>query len=125
MKRGVLIVGVILGLALAVVVSLRLEAPGLAVLVGLICGLVAGLPVSLALWSALARERAARQRLEEQRWGQERPAVSPPVIILNAGRGAEALAPQAPLLTERAARSFVIVGEEEESTSQARTAGQR
>lgn len=113
MKRGLLIVAAAFGVALALVVGLRLETAGLGVLAGVACGVLAGLPVHLALLWALAREREARQRLEERRWEAERPAApAPPVFILNGGRLADP-PPQLPLLGAPSARNFVIVGEEE------------
>ena len=117
MKRGLVIAAAVFGAALALVVGLRLEPAGLSVLAGVVCGVLAGLPVSLGLLWVLAREREARerearQRLEERRWAAERPAVAPPVFILNNGREADRPLPY-PLLGEQAARNFVIVGEEE------------
>ena len=123
MKRGFLVAGIVFGVALAVIVGLRLDQAGLAVLVGVVCGIVAGLPISLVLLYSLSREREARQRQEERRWPEERPAVAPPVFILNAGRGAEPQ-PHFPLLAENRPRDFVIVGEaEDERTEGARTTG--
>jgi len=117
MKRGIVIGAVSFGLVLALIVGFRLEAAGLSVLVGVVCGVLATLPVSLVLLWALAREREARQRLEERRREAERPAAaSPPVFILNSGRGTEML-PRAnmPNVSLGGPRDFVIVGEEEQN----------
>jgi len=122
MKRGLLLATLAFGGVLALIVGFRLETAGLSVLVGVICGVLASLPVSLVLLWALARERDARQRLEEHRWEAQRPApAAPPVLILNAGRESERL-PQPPLLDMPAARNFVIVGEEEEQADPRRGA---
>jgi hypothetical protein len=63
------------------------------------------------LWM-LSREREARRQAEERGWREERATAAPPVVILNAGRGAELL-PSRPLLGEAPAREFTIIGEEE------------
>jgi hypothetical protein len=114
MKRGIVIAALAFGVVLALVVGLRLEPAGLGVLLGVGCGVLASVPVSLVLLWALAREREARQRLEERRWEAERPAapVAPPVFILNSSRQADPV-PQLPLLGAATPRNFVIVGEEE------------
>ena len=115
MKRGVLAAAAAFGIGLALIIGLRLETAGLAVLAGVACGILATLPLSLALWWALAREREARQRLEERRWESPPQAVSPPVLILHSGRGTEMLpGGNAPAISTP--REFVIVGEEEHQT---------
>jgi hypothetical protein len=113
MKRGIVVAAAAFGAGLALLVGLRLEQAGLAVLVGVVCGVLAGLPMTLVLWWTLAREREARLRLEERRWESERPAAAaPPVFILNSGRGPEML-PSGNAPAYSAPRDFVIVGEEE------------
>jgi hypothetical protein len=120
MKRGIVVAALAFGVVLALVVGLRLETAGLGVLLGVVCGVLASLPVSLVLLWALAREREARQRLEERHWQAERPAaVSPPVFILNSGHQADP-APQFPLVGAPTPRNFVIVGEEEHDPSAGR-----
>jgi hypothetical protein len=118
MKRGIVVAALAFGVVLALVVGLRLETAGLGVLLGVVCGVLASLPVSLVLLWALAREREARQRLEERHWQAERPAaVSPPVFILNSGRGPEMLSGgNMPNVSVGGPRDFVIVGEEEHLT---------
>lgn len=114
MRRGFLVAAAAFGLALAVIVGLRLEQASLAVLVGVACGILAGLPVSAALLYIFWRERQARREEDERHWRHlpQRTAVAPPVIVLNAGRGADLLSPP-PLLSQPAERQFTIVGEEE------------
>ncbi len=117
MKPWPFILG-ILFITLAIVVGLRLDKAGLAVAVGVVCGILAGLPVSGVLFLMLQRERQDRQRLEEQqRWRQERQPMTPPVIVLNAGRAEEMLPGGMALPMGRPMRDperqFVIVGEEE------------
>ena len=122
MKRGLLLATLAFGGVLALIVGFRLETAGLSVLVGVICGVLASLPVSLVLLWALARERDARQRLEEHRWEAQRPApAAPPVLILNAGRGPEMLPGLNALPTSVSGpRDFIIVGEDEQNADSGR-----
>jgi hypothetical protein len=119
MKPWVLIVAVVL-VAAIVLIGVRLDKAGLAVAVGVGCGILAGLPVNAVLLYMLQRERQERQRLEERRrWNDERPAMTPPMIVFTnpqgamypgAVNGAGMLPPQS-----SQPRDFVIVGEEETS----------
>jgi hypothetical protein len=114
MRRGAVLTALGFGVALAVIVGLRLEEAGLAVLVGVLCGIGASLPVSGVLLTMLWRERRERRLLEERQWrGENRTAAAPPVVILNAGRGAELLPPPPHSLGATGGRSFTIIGEEE------------
>jgi hypothetical protein len=65
------------------------------------------------LWM-LSREREARRQAEERGWREERATAAPPVVILNAGRGAELLPGGLAVGLGSRPRDFVIVGEEEE-----------
>lgn len=117
MRRAFWMAVVVLSLALAVIVGLRLERAGLAVVVGVVCGIAAGLPVSGVLFYLFWRERQERLQEEERHWrerqrGAMQAPAAPPVVILNAGRRAEQLPPSR-LLGEPAERAFTIVGEEE------------
>jgi len=111
MRRWLLVVAVSFGVVLALIVGLRLEEPGLAVTVGVICGIAAAVPASGALLYLFLRERQARLEAERRQRGMAWPGT-PPVVILNSGQKAEML-PGRPLLTQQAAREFTIVGEEE------------
>mgnify|MGYP000001287942 CR=1 FL=1 len=120
MKRGLGLLLAAFGVTLAVVVGVRLEAAGLAVVVGILCGIVAALPVNGALLYMLWRERRERERLEERlRLAQERPPATAPVVILNAGRAVDMLPGGGEMLGayglagRQGAREFTIVGEEE------------
>lgn len=112
MRRGFWVAAVAFGVTLALLVGLRLEERSLAVVVGVVCGILAALPVTGVVLSLWWRERQERLQAEERpQVPLERPAA-PPVIILNAGRGAERLAGGFSL-GEACRRDFVIVGEED------------
>jgi hypothetical protein len=114
MRRGVVLTALGFGVTLAVIVGVRLEEAGLAVLVGVLCGIGASVPVCGVLMYILWRERRERRVLEERRWGGEsRGVATPPVVILNAGRGTEMLPSPPQLLCATGERRFTIVGEEE------------
>jgi hypothetical protein len=117
MKQGFLIAAAVFGLALAIILGLRLEQASLAVVVGIVCGIVAGLPMSGALFYLFWRERRERLQQEERQWRRSEQAApaAPPVIVLNAGggRGADMLPPGRLSLGQAQPREFVIVGEEE------------
>jgi hypothetical protein len=116
MRRTILVLAAAFGIALAVVLGIRLETASLSVVVGVVLGIVAGLPVSGALLYLMWRERQERLRLEEEQWRrQERTTpASPPVIVLNAGQGSSRLpGPGGFALGHSQDRDFVIVGEED------------
>ena len=81
LKRIGLITGLAFGVALAVVIGVRLPASALAVVVGLGCGVGAGLPTSLMVLAVVkGRQRdGERERLERRGtyWGQ------PPVVVVS------------------------------------------
>lgn len=115
MKPGLFWLLLGLGVALALVVGLRLSGDGLAVVAGVVCGVLAGLPVDGLLLYLYLRERGLRREAEERLWREER--AVPPVVIVSNGRGVEMLPGglgygRVPL-GERAGREFTIVGEEE------------
>ncbi|MGC8873453.1 MAG: hypothetical protein ACP5SI_03270 [Chloroflexia bacterium] len=112
MKRLVALAAVGFGVALGLIVGLRLEQAGLAVLVGVASGIVAALPGTLLVLYLWWKERTQRLR-EAQRpaWESRYPAY-PPVVILQAGREIEPLLSRLPQ-GNSAPREFVIVGEEE------------
>ncbi|MBN1485190.1 MAG: hypothetical protein JXA37_10745 [Chloroflexia bacterium] len=113
--KALLIAAVAFGLALALIVGLRLEEGSLAVLIGVLCGIAAGLPVSGALLYLLWRERQQARRVEEHNWQQHNvptATTAPPVVILNSGQRPDLL-PRGYALGPSQPRDFVIVGEEE------------
>jgi hypothetical protein len=80
--RCFLIVGLVFGIALAVVVGNRMSAEAMAVVVGVVCGVAAGIPTSALL--LLAMGRRDRRRYE----GDDRAARfsgSPPVVVIQGG----------------------------------------
>jgi len=118
MKRTVAIVGVVFGVALAVLIGTRMSADALGMLVGVACGVIASLPTSLVLvWALLRRTQGGRVE------AQGRYGVAghnyPPVVVVNPGPsyglpgygpplgGAHSLPPAGGM------RSFKVVGDEE------------
>lgn len=112
MKRVVGLVAIGFGITLALIVGLRLERAGLAVLVGFASGLLGALPGTALLLYLWWKERTERTRQAERSVWDARPAY-PPVVILEAGRNVvEPLLPRLPQ-GGLGPREFVIVGEEE------------
>jgi hypothetical protein len=103
------------GVALAVVIGVRLDQAALAVVVGVVCGVLAGIPTSVLIVSLL-RRRDARSEERELRVERQRMAQSPPVVVV--------ASPAAPQLPQPAAwsggyaaplpaqRQFAVIGEE-------------
>jgi hypothetical protein len=94
------------GVALAVVVGVRLDQAALAVVVGVVCGVGASIPTSLLIVSLMRRQ--------DQKTRGERPRAtpSPPVVVF-----APPNAPQLPQHTRwpepaSAQRQFTVIGEE-------------
>ena len=116
MKRAVILVGAVFGVALAVMIGSRMSADAMGVVVGVVCGVVASVPTSLVLIWALVR-RAQGPGVEvvsRQGIGHN----YPPVVVVNPGPGYGASGygpPMAPhsLPAPRGPRSFKVVGDEE------------
>jgi len=84
MKRGVIIVGAVFAVALAVVIGNRMSADAMAVVVGVVCGVLACVPTSLLLIWVLGR------RGQETATDGDRSGLSshyPPVVVVNPGPG--------------------------------------
>jgi hypothetical protein len=122
MKRGVLIIGTVFAVALAVAVGSRMSADAMSVVVGVACGVLASIPTSLLLLWVLARRGQAVERAGQAGMGN----YFPPVVVVNPGPGygmpaygssphalpAGGYAPAAPPLPA-GQRSFKVVGDEE------------
>jgi hypothetical protein len=122
MKRGVLIIGAVFAVALAVAVGSRMSADAMSVVVGVVCGVLASIPTSLLLMWMLARRGPAADRAGQAGMGN----YFPPVVVVNPGPGygapayghslnalaAGGYAPAAPPMPG-GQRSFKVVGDEE------------
>jgi hypothetical protein len=120
MKRTVVIVGAVFGVALAVLIGTRMSTDALGMLVGVVCGVLASLPTSLVLVWALLRRTRGSSGMEAQggRYGVAGHNY-PPVVVVNPGPsyglpgygpplgGAHSLPPAG------STRSFKVVGDEE------------
>ena len=114
--RFVALVGVVFAITAGVVVTQRLSADALALLLGLACGVGALLPTLVLGWAVWQRQ----ERQWERRTASVNPA-QPPVIVVTAapalpgGSGAERAAgsPEHAPWAVRQPRQFAIVGEEE------------
>ncbi len=114
MRRVVGLAAIGFGVTLALIVGLRLERAGLAVLVGFASGLLGALPGTALLLYLWWKERTERSRERERPALDVRPTY-PPVVILEAGRNVvEPLLPRLPQ-GGLGPREFVIVGEEEQA----------
>jgi len=120
MKRTVVIVGAVFGVALAVLIGTRMSTDALGMLVGVVCGVLASLPTSLVLVWALLRRTRGSSGMEAQggRYGVAGHNY-PPVVVVNPEPsyglpgygpplgGAHSLPPAG------STRSFKVVGDEE------------
>jgi hypothetical protein len=104
------------GVALAVVIGVRLDRAALAVVVGVVCGAAASIPTSMLIVSLL-RWRDARGEKRKAR-GKEQETVQSPSVVVVAPPAAPQLRQSAlwseeyalPLPTQR---QFSVIGEEE------------
>jgi hypothetical protein len=102
------------GVALAVVIGLRLNQAALAVVVGVICGVAAGIPTSLLIvWLLRWRDTQEEKRREK---GTRQGVPQPPVVVI-----APSAVPQLPAQATwpgdyvaplPAQRQFSVIGEE-------------
>ena len=107
------ILGVVaFGVALAVIVGIRLEQAALAVIIGVICGVSASIPTSLLIVAILRRRDAQETRRHTQ---HSAPAPQPPQIVvvtppqMRAGNNW----PEEYSLPVPGQRQFAIIGDEE------------
>ena len=120
MRRGVLLIGAVFAVALAVAVGSRMSADAMSVVIGVACGVLASIPTSLVLLWVLARRGPAAER--QAGMGN----YFPPVVVVNPGPGygapAYGASPHAlpaggylaaSLALPAGPRSFKVVGDEE------------
>jgi len=102
------------GVALALVIGMRLDRAALAAITGVTCGVGASIPTGLLVVYLLRRRDAANERQAAR--GYERERASPPVVVVTAPA-----APQLPQGTAwpggygapvPAQREFAVIGEE-------------
>jgi hypothetical protein len=129
MRRGVVIIGVVFAVALAVAVGSRMSADAMSVVVGVACGVLASIPTSLVLLWALARRGPGADRAGQAGMGN----YFPPVVVVNPGPGYGVPAygssphalpaggyPAASPALAAGPRSFKVVGDEETMLSELR-----
>jgi hypothetical protein len=116
MKRGVILVGAVFGVALAVMIGSRMSADAMGVVVGVMCGVVASVPTSLVLIWALVRrtQGPGAEVMSRQGMGHN----YPPVVVVNPGPGYGASGYGSPMASHSlpapgGPRSFKVVGDEE------------
>lgn len=114
--RGLAFVGLVLGIALAVIVGNRMSAEAMAVVVGVVCGVAAGIPTSALM--LVVMNRRERHRDEAAR-GQTGFSGNPPVVVIQGG-APQALPPgqqmaywPSALPPAHAQRQFELVGDED------------
>lgn len=115
MRRALGLMALGFGVVLALIVGLRLERAGLAVLVGFASGFLGALPGGLLVLYLWWKERAERMREAARPAAEPHYPAYPAVLILQAGRGVEPLLPRLPQ-GGFGPREFVIVGEEEQAS---------
>ncbi len=99
------------GVALAVVIGVRLEQAALAVLVGVVCGVGASIPTSLLIVTIMRRQD---QRVHEQRRRntyQTQPQS--PVVVVTPSNAPQLPQPMNWSAPAPAQRQFTVIGEEE------------
>jgi anti-sigma factor RsiW len=89
LRRLLLVVGVVFGIALVAMVGNRVGAEAMAVVVGVICGVAAGIPTSALLLLATDRRDWQRRGREAQ---APRYGAGPPVVVIQGG-ASQALPP--------------------------------
>ncbi len=84
MKNGLILIGIIFAIALAVVVGSRLSNEAMAVVVGAVCGISASIPVSIGLVIASSNHWGRNDSPREvgYDYASQRFMPQPPVIIM-------------------------------------------
>ena len=86
MKNGLILIGIVFAVALAVVVGNRLSDEAMAVVVGAVCGISASIPMSLGLAVAASRNwgqsTTSAPREIEYDYSSQRFTPQPPVYIV-------------------------------------------
>jgi hypothetical protein len=114
LRRNLLWGAIAFGVALALVIGIRLDQAALAVVAGVTCGVGASIPTGLLVVFLLRRRDAAGERQGARRYGRE--MASPPVVVVTSPT-----VPQLPQGTawpgaygapQPAQREFAVIGEE-------------
>ena len=87
--QALLVVGLVFGIALAILVGKKMSAEAMAVVVGVVCGVAAAIPTAILL--LVVSTRRDRQRQDEVEPRHRQPA-SPPVVVIQ-GSAPQALPP--------------------------------
>ncbi len=99
------------GMALAVVIGVRLEQAALAALVGVVCGVGASIPTSLLIVTIMRRQD---QRLrEQQRRNTYQAQAQPPVVVVTPSNTPQLSQPMTWPMPAPAQRQFTVIGEDE------------
>jgi hypothetical protein len=117
MGRGILILGSIFCVALALVVGSRMSVDATALVVGVVCGVLASIPGSLLIiWASYRRD----QMLEAKRASDMSPHY-PPIVVVNPGQNAGrqawdsmAYPPPPSTLLPGGVRQYKVIGETED-----------
>jgi hypothetical protein len=99
------------GVALAVVIGVRLEQAALAVLVGVVCGVGASIPTSLLIVSIMRRQD--QRTYEQRRRSTYQAQPQPPVIVVTPSSAPQLPQPMNWSAPAPAQRQFTVIGEEE------------
>jgi hypothetical protein len=99
------------GVALAVVVGIRLEQAALTVVVGVACGVGASIPTSLLVVALLQKRTDKNQRQQQANQTPQVVVLAPQAIPQMRGSGASW--PQEYALPVPTQRQFSVIGEEE------------
>jgi hypothetical protein len=112
LRRSLLWGAIAFGVALAVVIGVRLDQAALAVVVGVSCGLGASVPAGLLIVALLRRRGKKQEGKQRQIMGQ-----SPPVVVITSPTapqtGAPGRWPEEYTLQAPTQRQFAVIGEEE------------
>jgi len=87
MRRHLTWGAVAFGVALALVIGMRLDRAALAVIAGVTCGVGASIPTGLLVVYLLRRRDAAGERQAARGYGRE--VASPPVVVVTAPTAAQ------------------------------------
>ncbi len=106
LRRNGLWGAVAFGVALAVVIGVRLDQAALALLVGVVCGVAASVPTSLLIVSLMRRQETKNQR------AQRDIAPAPPVVVIAPSNAPQLAQPTNWAQPAPAQRQFTVIGEE-------------
>jgi len=117
MGRGILILGSIFCVAVALVVGSRMSVDATALVVGVVCGVLASIPGSLLLiWASYRRD----EMLEARRSSSANPYY-PPIVVVNPSQNTGrqvwdpmACPPPTSALLPGGIRQFKVIGEAED-----------